>query len=99
MKNYFGLIKKLNVSRTTKIKCAIEIMLTFILRIFTLYPFLLLNYLFIGFKQMFEFLDNLFYNIVDWSKENIYISILNKKEFNQVQQQLKEIIKNKFEVK
>lgn len=99
MNKYFNLVKKMELSKGIKVKCCIEIVLTIVLRLFTFYPFLLLSYLFTGLKKVFEFLDNLFYGIASSSKENIYITILNNKEFEQVKTQLKELTRNKYEVK
>ena len=91
MNKYFNLVKEMELSKGIKVKCCVEIVLTIVLRLFTFYPFLLLSYLFTGLKKAFEFLDNLFYGIASSSKEKIYITILNNKEFEQVKTQLKEL--------
>ena len=66
---YFIMISKMELSKKLKVKCCIEVALNIILRIFTFYPFLLINYVFTLFEKVFDFLDNLFYNISTFSKK------------------------------
>ena len=93
MNNYFKLVNKMKVSNKIKIKCYIEIIINIIIRIFTLYPFALISCLFYGIKNIIEFIYNIFDNITYYSKENIGISIVNKKEMEQIKKELKNFTK------
>lgn len=99
MNNYFKLVNKMKVSNKIKIKCYIEIIINIIIRIFTLYPFTLISYLFYGIKNIIEFIYNIFDNITYYSKENIGISIVNKKEMEQVKKELKKFYKNYWQTR
>ena len=93
MNNYFKLVNKMKITKKLKIKCYIEIIINIIIRIFTFYPLTLINYLFYGLKNIFDFIYNLFENITYFIKENICISIVNKKEMEQIKKELKIFIK------
>jgi len=89
MNNYFKLVNKMKVSNKIKIKCYIEIIINIIIRIFTLYPFALISCLLYGLQNIIEFIYNIFDSITYYSKENIGISIVNKKEMEQIKKELK----------
>ena len=94
MIKYFKITNKLNISKKTKIKCYIEIIINIILRIIFYYPLNILALLFYGIEKIFDFITNIFLELANFSKENICIGILNKNEMDIFHKELKKYIKN-----
>lgn len=93
MINYFKTTNKMNISKKTKIKCYIEIIINTILKIIFYYPFVALTLLFYGIEKIFDFITDIFLKLASFSKENICIDILNKNEMDIIYKELKKIYK------
>lgn len=98
MKKYFNLVNKMELTKKIKIKCYVEIVINYLLRVIIVYPFVLLQYLFFGLQKAFEFLNDLFYSVADYLKEKINVTVLNDKEMEIIRKELKKTI-DKYQVK